>query len=176
MQDFHKQLASHGIPLLAHQLELSLLRCSPLKSGLVEACQELGVKPVAWCALGGGRGRLTSATLAGSRGDRELDAVLQECNAVATTRGVTIEEVAIAWVIGHGAIPVVGTRKQTHAATAANAAKLLLSATEMERLDEVAMEDNGLYTSLMARNAATRFVATNILKPLLQDPSHRSSL
>lgn len=51
----HKLLAAHGVPLASNQIELSLLRQSPLKNGLVDKMHELGVVGLAYSPLAQGR-------------------------------------------------------------------------------------------------------------------------
>lgn len=44
-----------NIPLVANQIELSVSHTAPLHDGTLDDCQRLGVAPMAWSPLGGGR-------------------------------------------------------------------------------------------------------------------------
>jgi predicted oxidoreductase len=44
-----------NIPLVANQIELSVSHTQPLTDGTLDDCQRLGIAPMAWSPLGGGR-------------------------------------------------------------------------------------------------------------------------
>src|ERR1700694_5392826 len=48
-------LRSRGMELATNQIEFSLLRRAPETSGLLEACRDLGVLPLAYSPIGQGR-------------------------------------------------------------------------------------------------------------------------
>ena len=50
-----KELRARGLQLATNQIEFSLLRRSPETSGLLAACAELGVLPIAYSPIGQGR-------------------------------------------------------------------------------------------------------------------------
>lgn len=177
LRRFHARLKERDVPLAAHQVELSLMRRATETSGMLRTCQELGVQLVAWAPLGGGAGRLTSAALADVEAGKPPDALspaatalLRVVGEVAAARGGTVEAVAIAWVIKKGAVVLLGTRKAEHAAEGQQALSLELTDADMQRLDAIALEDEGMYATMMGGNAVTRLLARNVLVPLLQDP------
>lgn len=47
--------AKLNIPLVANQIELSVSHTAPLTDGTLDDCQRLGIAPMAWSPLGGGR-------------------------------------------------------------------------------------------------------------------------
>lgn len=47
--------AKLNIPLVANQIELSVSHTAPLTDGTLDDCQRLGISPMAWSPLGGGR-------------------------------------------------------------------------------------------------------------------------
>lgn len=174
---FAARLATRGVPLAAHQVEFSLMRRAPETMGMVAACNELGVKLVAWAPLGGGKGRLTSRAFADLEAGKpmqeltpEASALLREVGAVAAAHGGTVEAVAVAWVIKKGAVVLLGTRQAEHAAEGAKALDMQLTDADMQRLDAAALENDNMYVSMFARNAVERFLAKNVLVPLLQEP------
>lgn len=177
MRQFAKGLAKRGVPLAALQVEFSLLRRTPETTGLLQACKDLGVTFVAWAPLGGGKGRLTSAAFDALKVGRPVPglspsaaALLQEVGAVANEHGTTVEAVAIAWTIAKGAVALVGTRKGAHVTAAACALELKLTQADMDRLDTAALDNDGMYVSMLDKNLLTRFLARRVMVPLLQDP------
>lgn len=92
-------------PLTINQVELHLLNHAPFLDGTLDQCQELGMIPMAWSPLAGGR--LTSAELA------TLNSSLASAmGQVAKETGATsLTQVAIAWLLKHpsGIVPVIGS-------------------------------------------------------------------
>lgn len=88
-------------PLVAHQLEISLLHAEPLFDGSLDQAQRLRVMPQAWSPLGGGR-------LAGVPRDSALGRALAS---LGQELSATPEQLAIAWLLRHPANihPVLGT-------------------------------------------------------------------
>merc|ERR1712187_766447 len=98
-------------------------------------------------------------------------AVLKEVGVIAEAHdGATVESVAIAWAMAKGVVALLGTRKAGHLSEALHALELRLTDDEIQRLDSVALEDEGMYASMLEGNAFKRFIAKNVLAPLLQDP------
>lgn len=178
LRSFHAHLATRGVPLAAHQVEFSLMRRAAETSGMLKACKDLGVVLVAWAPLGGGQGRLTTPTLASINAGTdvvgltpEAAALVREVGAIAEAHeGATVESVAIAWTLSKGVVTLLGTRKATHALDGAQALSLKLTPEEIQRLDAVALDDDGMYKAMLAKNPLTRFAARRLLVPLLQDP------
>jgi len=177
LRRFHARLSKCGVPLAAHQVEFSLMRRATETTGMLAACQDLGVKLVAWAPLGGGRGRLTSKAFADLEAGKpvpgltaEAAMLLREVGAIAAAHDTTVEAVAVAWVIKKGAVALVGTRSAEHAAEGVNALSVDLTNADMQRLDAATLEDEGMYASLLSGNAASRFLAKRVLIPLFQDP------
>src|SRR5580698_4998399 len=52
---FDAELKKRGLRLASNQIEYSLLRTIPEKSGLLDTCRELGVTPLAYSPIGQGR-------------------------------------------------------------------------------------------------------------------------
>ena len=90
-------------PLVANQLEVSLLHTTPLWDGSLDQAQRLRVMPQAWSPLGGGR--LAQEPRDSALG-RALASLGRELNA-------TPEQLAIAWLLRHpaGIHPVLGSGK-----------------------------------------------------------------
>lgn len=124
-------------PLAAHQVELSLLQRAPVGDGVLDQCQQLGITPMAWSPLAGGR-------LSGAGGDND-DAALRRLRLVLRQVGEeigasTVEQVALAWLLRHpaGVIPVLGTSQVANLAQAAAAAALEMGRQQWYALLEAA--------------------------------------
>jgi len=142
----HAALASHGIPLATNQIEYSLLRTMPEKSGLLAACSELGVKVLAYSPIG--QGRLTGKYSASRppRGRRgfsdfpmaEVDPIVEELRRIGDRHGKkTPSQVALNWVISKGAIPIPGAKNREQAEQNAGALGWRLSDNEVQALDRL---------------------------------------
>ena len=110
------------MPLVTNQVELSLLNMQVLGDGTVDQCQRLGISPMAWSPLAGGR-ILHGDDAESFRVRRALRDVGQELG------GAPADQVALAWVLRHPAriVPVVGSGKLERVQSAAAAAGLQLS-------------------------------------------------
>lgn len=91
--------------LVTHQLELSPLHMQAFDDGTLEQAQMLGVRPMIWSPLAGGR-LFTSDEPAAQRVRQVLDALAHEW-------GVAPATVACAWLLRHpsGPIPVWGSQR-----------------------------------------------------------------
>ncbi len=109
-------------PLVTNQVELSPLNMDVLHDGTVDQCQRLGISPMAWSPLGGGRLFLNEDERA-VRVRRALEAVGEQLG------GASIDQVALAWILAHPAriVPVLGTGKVDRVQSTARAADYRLS-------------------------------------------------
>ena len=148
MTRIHSELRRRGVPLASNQIELSLLRTRPLSSGLVDACRDLGVVPIAYSPIG--QGRLTGKYSASNPppGRRNFSAHPMEAvdRVVAVAReigdahdGRTPAQVALRWIIDKGAVPIPGAKNERQAVDNAGALGWSLDAAEIAALDRVAL-------------------------------------
>lgn len=103
-------LASHGVKLASNQVELNLLRQSPLKNGLMEEMNKRGVVCLAYSPLA--QGRLTgkySAENPPPKGRKfsnipmeTIDPLVEEMKRIAEARGVSVSAIALNWVLSKG--------------------------------------------------------------------------
>lgn len=110
-------------------------------------CQEHHVTMTPYSALASGRlsrrpgetsKRLEQDTYAKGKYDQSasLDQeIIQTVAAIADERQVTMTEVALAWLIAKGAVPVVGASKKSHIEGAVKACQLQLTKEEINRLE-----------------------------------------
>jgi aryl-alcohol dehydrogenase-like predicted oxidoreductase len=124
---------------MARSLELTVTAWSPLGDGLLTGRYGTGwpLPDGTRIAGVGASHRLTERNL------RIADAV----NEIAASRGVTSAQVAIAWILAQqpraAIIPIVGTRTPGQFKDNLGALSVLLSAAELERLDEVSRIELG---------------------------------
>ena len=140
---------AHAVhPLAAVQSELSLFSPDVLHNGEKAVMDELGIGFVAFSPLG--RGVLTSGVrslddLAPDDARRGLPRFQPDAFAanlrladrvreVAAARGATEAQVALAWVVAQGAVPIPGTRRRARLEENAAAARLELTPDELRRL------------------------------------------
>lgn len=125
------------LPLAAHQITLSPLQPGALHDGTLDQCQRLGLRPLAWAPLAGGRiftGQDTTA--------RRLRALLQ---AIAGERGLSVTTLVIAWVQHHPSrpLPILGSRRITVAQDALAAQALQLDSATWQRIAAVSGNNAG---------------------------------
>jgi aryl-alcohol dehydrogenase-like predicted oxidoreductase len=132
------------------QSEFSLFARDMLRNGEREAADELGIGVVAFSPLG--RGVLTESIrsldeLAANDARRGLprfqpDAftanrrLVERVELIARERGASLAQVALAWVLANGVVPIPGTRHRRRLEENAAAADLVLDADDLRRLDE----------------------------------------
>jgi predicted oxidoreductase len=98
-------LLHRRIPLVTNQIEASPLHIAPFHDGTLDQAQDVGVAPMIWSALAGGRlftGQDDAA--------RRVRAVLER---IAAQRGISVTTLVYAWLLRHPArlIPLTGSRR-----------------------------------------------------------------
>lgn len=123
-------LLHRRFPLVTNQVELSPLHLDALDDGTLDQCLDLGLRPMAWSPLGGGR--LFAA--ADARAAR-VRAVLE---ALGAERGACVATMAFAWVLRHpaGVLPVTGTMRAEGLREAVAALDVRMTAEEWYRVWE----------------------------------------
>jgi aryl-alcohol dehydrogenase-like predicted oxidoreductase len=139
---------AHAVhPLTALQSEYSLWT-RDMETDVLPACRELGVGFVAYCPLGrgflGGKVREVAALSADDRRRRlpryqeenfkkNLD-LLEALEPVAAAHGCSVAQVALAWLLRQGVVPIPGTKRRAYVEENAAAAAVKLEEEEVERL------------------------------------------
>ena len=128
--------AACPMPLVAHQVEISLAHLDPFTDGTLDQCLIERITPMAWSPLGGG--------LIGDGGKDPLpsqkgycaDRFLSVLDAIAQARGVTRTAIALAWLLLHPSKiqPIVGSVNPKHIRQAAKACDVPLTRDEWYRL------------------------------------------
>jgi len=151
-------LESHGMRLATNQIEFSLLRRSPETGGLLAACADLGVVPLAYSPIG--QGRLTGKYSAANPppGKRTfsnhpmevVDAVVAELRRIGDEHGGKLPgQVALNWIVAKGAVPIPGAKNRSQAEENAGALGWNLDGDQVSRLDRAALPG--------IRNLSSRF-------------------
>jgi predicted oxidoreductase len=92
-------------PLVTNQIEFSPLQMKALADGTLEQCVDLGLRPMVWSPLAGGR--LFSAE------DEQAQRVRAVLQALADRHGCSAASMAYAWVLRHPSrpLPITGSRR-----------------------------------------------------------------
>lgn len=90
-------------PLLTNQVELSPLQMDALDDGTLDQAQQLGLRPMIWSPLGGGR------LFTGQ--DEQAVRVRKQMTAIAARYEISLATLAFAWVLRHPSrpYPITGT-------------------------------------------------------------------
>ncbi|WP_066528650.1 aldo/keto reductase family oxidoreductase [Erythrobacter sp. CCH5-A1] len=110
--------------LVATQPEISPLRITCFENGELDQAMMLGLTPLAWSPLGGGR-------LAAPESPRDK-AVVAALDAVAEAQGVSRTVAAYSWLMAHpaGIIPIIGSQNPARIAEGAEALKVRWTRTD----------------------------------------------
>ena len=141
-------LRRRGMRLASNQVEFSLLRAMPERVGLLDCCRQLGVVPLAYSPLG--QGRLSgkySATNPPPAGRTfsahpmaEVDTVVAELRRIGAAHDDrTPSQVALAWLVAKGAVPIPGAKNRVQAEQNAGALGWGMHDDELARLDAAAL-------------------------------------
>lgn len=104
-----------GHKLVSTQPEISPLQISCFENGELDQAMQMGLTPMAWSPLGGGR-------LADPQNARDK-AVVAALDTVAASQGVSRTVAAYSWLMAHpaGIIPIIGSQQPARIAEAAQA-------------------------------------------------------
>lgn len=143
---------AHAIhPLAAVQTEYSLFERSVEEAGILATMQELGIGFVAYSPLG--RGFLTGEfqspkdfpendfrkTIPRFQGEQFYKNIelVDEIKKIADEKQITPSQLAIAWTIAKGTLPIPGTKRVKYVEQNIAAASIELSADELARLEAI---------------------------------------
>lgn len=128
------------MPLIAHQVEISLAKLDALTDGTLDQCLADRISPMAWSPLAGGQLGDGAKRLLPLQQAYRPELFLPELDSIAQARGANRVTVALAWLLKHPAkiIPVVGSINPDRIRDAVNAANLELSREEWYRLYKAA--------------------------------------
>jgi predicted oxidoreductase len=120
-------------PLVTNQIEFGLLHMEPITDGTLHQCEKLGVLPMAWSPLAGGR-IFDPSNPAAPR----LAAAAK--NMSSRYNAATLEQLAYAWILAHPSrpLPIIGTNKLDRLQFAAQADDIVLEREDWYALWEAA--------------------------------------
>ena len=144
---------AHAVhPLTAVQTEYSLFERSPESNDVLKTVRELGIGFVSYSPLGRGflTGRLDASALPADDFRKSMyprlaeeniasnQAIVDRITRVATQKGVTPGQIALAWTIAQGTTPIPGTRRIKYLEENVAAADITLSDGDLKALDDAA--------------------------------------
>lgn len=123
-------LLNRRLPLATNQIELSPLHLTPLDDGTLDQCLDLGVRPMIWSPLAGGR-----LLADDDERPRRVRAMLE---VIGRQHGASAATIAYAWLLRHPArpVPIVGSRRVDALREAISALGVTLSAEDWYRIWE----------------------------------------
>ena len=151
IKEINRVLTQEGYGLSAVQNHYSLLYRSSEDAGILDYCKENDITFFAYMVLeqgalsgkynsqnplpeGSGRAQTYNGVLA------QLQTLTNAMAEIGKTKNASTAQIAIAWAIAKGTLPIIGATKPHHVEDAAAASKISLSAEEMERLETLAKE------------------------------------
>ena len=128
--------AACPMPLVAHQVEISLAKLDAFTDGTLDQCLIERITPMAWSPLAGGLIGDGANQLLPSQQNYRPEPFLPALEAVAKARGASRTTVALAWLLKHPAkiLPIIGTTNPDRIRALAKAADLELTRDEWYRL------------------------------------------
>lgn len=149
-------LAVEGLKIFAVQNHFSLLHRSSEKAGILDYCKENGITFYAYMVLEQGAltGRYTEENpfpTGTGRGDsynpylKKMTTLIDELQIIGTRFSASPAQVATAWAIAKGTLPIIGVTKVKQVEEAAAAAKIELTTEEVSRLEKLG-DETGVHT------------------------------
>ncbi|OOF43206.1 aldo/keto reductase [Rodentibacter rarus] len=144
-------LGAEGFKIEAVQNHFSLLYRNAIDDGLLDYCQANGITFFAYMVLEQGAlsGRynvenpLPEGSMRATTYNKVLPQLAKLTNAMAEmgeAQGVSAAQIALAWAIHKGTLPIVGATKVHHVTDAAKATQIALSPEQVATLEQLAKE------------------------------------
>jgi len=120
-------------PLVTNQIEFHLLHPEPINDGTLHQCEKLGVLPMAWSPLAGGR-IFDPSNPAATRLSAAAKSMSSRYN------NATLEQLSYAWILAHPSQPltVIGTNKLERVQSASQADAIVMEREDWYALWEAA--------------------------------------
>jgi predicted oxidoreductase len=116
----HKLLSKFlSIPIVTSHIEMNLLKPDAIFDGRLDFIKETYSKPLVWAPLAGGE------ILSG--GSEKAIKIRKVLNEISQKQNVNIEQLAVAWLIQLGALPIIGSLSLERIQNAAQATEVKLS-------------------------------------------------
>jgi aryl-alcohol dehydrogenase-like predicted oxidoreductase len=150
MRRTHAVLAARAVPLACNEVEYSLFRRAPERTGLLSLCREMGVTLIAYRPLAQGMLSGKYSIEHPPVGIRSLmyrrkflagvPPVLDALRRIGERHGKSVSQAAINWIICKGALPIPGAKDPYQARENAGAMGWRLLPEEVEELDRMTAE------------------------------------
>jgi predicted oxidoreductase len=129
-------LAACPMPLILHQVEISLAKLDAFTDGTLDQCFAERITPMAWSPLAAGLIGDGAKRLLQAQKSYRAEKFLADLDAIATVRGVSRTVIALSWLLKHPSkiIPIVGSVNPDRIREAAKAPEIELSRDEWYRL------------------------------------------
>lgn len=138
-------LDKEGIPLYGVQNHYSLISREWEKNGLLDWCRENGISFWAWAVLEEGmltdpriKTKFSLMKLFMNRQKRKMRELYRVMIAVAKRHDISVPQVAEAYCVNKGVVPICGCRKPKQVRELAEAVNVKLTSGEIRRLEEAA--------------------------------------
>jgi len=137
-----------GLKISAVQNHFSLLNRTSETSGIIDYCNENDITFFSYMVLEQGAlsGKYDTKHPFPADSDRakayndkldKLESLIKGMDEIAQKNDVDVAQIATAWAVGKGTVPIIGATKVNHIEDAAKAAEVSLSATELKQLDNL---------------------------------------
>jgi predicted oxidoreductase len=128
--------AACPMPLITHQIEVSLANLTAFTDGTLDQCLEEKMIPMAWSPLAGGLIGSGPTRLLPAQENYKPARFLPTLEEIANERGVSGSVIALSWLLKHPSqmVPVIGTTKPDRIRELARATEIELSREEWYRL------------------------------------------
>jgi predicted oxidoreductase len=124
--------AACPVPLVAHQVEISLAKLDALTDGTLDQCMIEGLTPMAWSPLASGLLGAGATLLLDAQKTYRPEAFLPVLDKIAAGHGVSRVVLALAWLLKHPSHiqPIVGSTNPERIREATEATKIELTREE----------------------------------------------
>ncbi len=146
MQRAYTVLTRYGLPLASNQVEYHLLNRAVEKNGLLDRCNEMGIRLIAYSPMAKGflTGKYTPENPpTGVRGNgavaklKRIQPLIELIKEIGNSHsGKTPAQVALNWVICKGALPIPGAKTASQAAQNIGAIGWRLTSEEVKALED----------------------------------------
>lgn len=141
-------LKVEGLKISAVQNHYSLLHRSSERAGILDYCKQKGITFYSYMVLEQGalsgsydqahpfpEGSARAASYNSSL--PELEALVNEMRNIAAAHDATVAQIATAWAIAKGTLPIIGVTRVKHVEDAAKAIEINLTSQEILRMEEL---------------------------------------
>lgn len=146
-------LSKEGIHISAVQNHFSLLYRSSARAGILDYCKENNIDFFAYMVLEqgalSGKYSVKNPLPAGSQRAETYNPVLDKIEDlvegmkyIGEKHNASVSQIAIAWAISKGTIPIIGVTKPLHVEDAVKASKIVLTDSEISEIEQLAEKAN----------------------------------